>query len=106
LSTGSRGSDLLLARLEGRDQCIRMPMTHAVVGLEQGHQLHVFAWAGLFAIEYLPEGDRVGRSRAGEINVNIVVSAIADAVAEAIGLPATRLPISSDTVRDFLENAP
>lgn len=57
----------------------------------------------VIAVVNLPEGDRVGPRGAGEISVNIVVPAIANAVAEAIGLPVTHLPIAPDTVLDFLE---
>ena len=55
------------------------------------------------AVQDLPAGDRVGPRGAGEISVNIAVPAIANAVAEAIGLAATRLPIAPDTVLDHLE---
>ena len=58
----------------------------------------------VIAIENLPAGDTVGPRGAGEIGVNIAAPAVANGVSAAIGMAVTRLPISADTVLDFLES--
>lgn len=59
----------------------------------------------LMAIENLPPGDSIGPRGAGEIGVNLVVPAIANALGVALQKPVTRLPMTPLRVIALLEES-
>ncbi|KKW67167.1 aldehyde oxidase [Lampropedia cohaerens] len=57
----------------------------------------------VLAIENLPAGDPIGPRGAGEISVNVAVPAVANALAQALQRPVTRLPVFPADVIAMLE---
>jgi CO/xanthine dehydrogenase Mo-binding subunit len=52
----------------------------------------------VLAIDQLDAGDRIGPRGVGEIVLNAALAAVANAVADATGLPITRVPIRQDAL--------
>ncbi|MCS6764338.1 MAG: molybdopterin-dependent oxidoreductase [Candidatus Protistobacter heckmanni] len=54
-------------------------------------------------VQNLMPGDTVGPRGAGEISMNIAVAVVANAAAEAIGMPVNMLPLTAERILDWLE---